>query len=95
MSNYTVEIRRHGQLAGLTLWALPVDVLIILLACWVMGGCGSRVTTADPASEVPHDAYLIDGYFNVADFRLRDGTRCVAVGGNTGRGITCDWSRHD
>lgn len=68
-----------------------IAALLVVIVAWVMCGCTSRIEESVDA--VQHTNYSIDGYFSVTDFRLRDGTRCVAVGGNTGRGITCNWHK--
>lgn len=69
---------------------------ILLLAVMVLAGCS--VATESRENETPHNAYEIKfgasiATFEVAEFRLKDGTRCVVVGGNHGRGITCQWEK--
>lgn len=84
MKNYLIEFVRDAPRLGI--W-LGVSILVL---CGMVG-CSSSVSPSEPGGPIPHTTYDIDGYFTVTEFRLTDGTRCVAVGGNTGRGITCEW----
>lgn len=71
--------------------AIVVYLSLIVGAVVMLAGC-SPAPGEKRAEGIPYLIYSIDGtYFAVAEFHLTDGTRCVAVGGNTGRGITCEW----
>lgn len=87
--NAPVYVRPHGQLARLFLWALPVDVLIVLLACWGLGGCAKRQPRLDSGE---YYRLPLEGGHTVYFITAKDGTRCAVYGDG---GIACDWSRRD
>lgn len=59
-------------------------VLIILIAAVTLTACGRAANVVD--AEVTR--YHLRAGYNVHEFRLQDGTRCVAIEGG---GIACQW----
>jgi hypothetical protein len=64
--------------------------LLSIAALLLAAGCSSRVAQSGN-DKMPYTYYSLGGHITAYEFRLKDGTRCVGVGGNTGRGITCEW----
>ena len=62
-------------------------IAALVLSVLSLAGC-SRAEPATKASETK--AYYVDVGFRAYEFRLDDGTRCVALYRG---GIDCDWAR--
>jgi hypothetical protein len=68
----------------------------LLVAALLLAGCarqdgGPNGVEAGPEIRPPYVEYYIPGAGSIFDFRLTDGTRCVAH--RWDGGITCDWGQ--
>jgi hypothetical protein len=61
-------------------------VIVLAAACKIEGAVS---TSREAPAEVDATSFYLDGYL-VQDFRLRDGTHCVALARSGG--ITCNWT---
>lgn len=77
----------HGRALGKLLQvALIIWAGVLLAACTPAAPSRPAPTPATPITRYT----LPPGWYDVAEFRLEDGTRCVSVGNG---GVTCDWRR--
>lgn len=65
-------------------------ILLCAFAAAALTACSARPDPGEKTTAQPDvDDYWLRGV-TVREFRLADGTRCVA---STGGGVTCDWRR--
>lgn len=70
---------------------------LTIIAALLVVGC-SKATMTRPIEDTPMPAawYKLSSYSNIVDFRLDDGTRCIALVGSEGRGgIDCDFRKQE
>jgi hypothetical protein len=73
----------------------PICQSTVLAVALLLAGCssprepGPEKDTRPPEQRPTYDEYYIPGSGSIFDFRLTDGTRCVAH--RWDGGITCDW----
>jgi hypothetical protein len=73
-------------------WGKAIQLMLLLWTAILLAGCsGSTSPTEAPRTTIT--VYTMPAnWYDVAEFRLTDGTRCVMTQASGG-GITCEWRK--